>query len=94
LIHKEAELGRQGAWLSTVTCSTALAGCSGAPSQNILGAYFPSWMLCALAGLILASASQRLFAVLGLDQLLPVRALVYLALAVAFSFATWLAWLS
>jgi hypothetical protein len=51
-------------------------------------------MFCALAGLLLASASQRLFAVLGLDQLLPVRALVYLALAVAFSFATWLAWLS
>ncbi len=33
------------AWMMSVT------GCSAAPSQNILGSYFPSWMICALAGL-------------------------------------------
>jgi esterase/lipase superfamily enzyme len=28
-----------------------LSGCGSAPSRNILGSYFPSWMICALIGL-------------------------------------------
>jgi hypothetical protein len=28
-----------------------LNGCDGAPSRNILGSYFPSWMVCALVGI-------------------------------------------
>ena len=70
-----------------------LTGCSEAPSQDILGSYFPSWMLCALCGLILAVVAKQVFASIGVDEALPVPLLVYLALAIAFAFATWLAWL-
>ena len=70
-----------------------LSGCSPAPSQNILGSYFPSWMLCALAGLGMTVVVRQVFVLVGIDKSLPVPLVVYLALAVAFAFATWLAWL-
>ena len=70
-----------------------LTGCSGAPSQNILGSYFPSWMICALAGLLLSVVTHRLFAAAGIDKAIPVPVLVFLALATFFAFAVWLIWL-
>jgi hypothetical protein len=71
----------------------ALAGCSAAPSQNILGSYFPSWMLCALAGVGITIVLRQIFVAAGLDKALPAPLLVYLAFTVAFAFATWLIWL-
>ncbi|MBV8965106.1 MAG: hypothetical protein JO191_02905, partial [Mycobacteriaceae bacterium] len=40
--------------------SCALAGCSvaGAPSYELFGAFFPAWMLCALAGVIGAATTR------------------------------------
>jgi hypothetical protein len=70
-----------------------LGGCSGAPSQNILGSYFPSWMICALIGIGLAVMARQGLALAGVDKFIPVSLLVYLAFAVFFSFATWLVWL-
>jgi hypothetical protein len=71
----------------------ALSGCSAAPSQPILGSYFPSWMICALAGIGATVVARQLFAVTGIGRALPAPLLVYLALAAAFAFATWLLWL-
>jgi hypothetical protein len=71
----------------------ALTGCSSAPSQNILGSYFPSWMLCALAGIGAAVVVRQGLVVAGIDKVLPAPLLVYLAFAVFFAFAAWLAWL-
>jgi hypothetical protein len=70
-----------------------LGGCSDAPSQNILGSYFPSWMICALLGILLAVATHRGLALAGIDKAIPVPLLVYLAFAVFFAFAVWLIWL-
>jgi Ca2+/Na+ antiporter len=70
-----------------------MAGCSAAPSQNILGSYFPSWMICALIGLAAAIAFRQVFAVAGIDRTLPAPLLVYLALGTAAAFAVWLIWL-
>jgi hypothetical protein len=70
-----------------------VAGCSAAPSQSILGSYFPSWMLCALAGIGLAVVVRQVLGAVGLDKALPAPLLVYLAFATAFAFATWLLWL-
>jgi hypothetical protein len=70
-----------------------LAGCSSAPSQTILGSYFPSWMICALAGLAASLVVRQFFVAVGLDKAVPAPLVVYLALAVAFAFATWLVWL-
>jgi hypothetical protein len=70
-----------------------LGGCSEAPSQNILGSYFPSWMICALAGILLAVLTYRGLSLAGIDKVIPAPMLVYLAFATLFAFATWLVWL-
>jgi hypothetical protein len=71
-----------------------LAGCDGAPSRNILGSYFPSWMVCALVGLALALAARAIFKVSGMLEELPVPLVVMLAIGCAGTFAMWLIWLA
>jgi hypothetical protein len=71
-----------------------LAGCNGAPSRNILGSYFPSWMVCALVGIALALVARAVFKASGLLEELPVPFVVMLAIACAGTFAMWLIWLS
>jgi len=71
-----------------------LSGCDGAPSRNILGSYFPSWMVCALVGLALALAARATLKALGMLEELPVPAVVMLAIGCAGTFAMWLIWLS
>ncbi len=71
-----------------------LAGCSGSPSRNILGSYFPSWMVCALGGVAIAMAARALLKATGLLEEIPVPFVVILAIACAATFALWLAWLA
>jgi hypothetical protein len=71
-----------------------LGGCDGAPSRNILGSYFPSWMVCALVGIALALAARAIFKALGILEEIPVPFVVMLAIACAGTFAMWLIWLS
>jgi hypothetical protein len=71
-----------------------LAGCDGSPSRNILGSYFPSWMVCALLGLALALAARAIFKASGLLEELPVPLVVMLAIGCAGTFTMWLIWLS
>jgi hypothetical protein len=71
-----------------------LSGCEGAPSRNILGSYFPSWMVCALVGIALALAARAVVKATGLLEEIPVPFVVMLAIACAGTFAMWLIWLS
>jgi hypothetical protein len=71
-----------------------LQGCDGSPSRNILGSYFPSWMVCALVGLVIALAARAIFKASGLLEELPVPLVVMLAIGCAGTFAMWLIWLS
>ena len=71
-----------------------LGGCDGSPSRNILGSYFPSWMVCALVGLALALAARAIFKASGLLGELPVPLVVMLAIGCAVTFAIWLIWLA
>lgn len=71
-----------------------LGGCDGAPSRNILGSYFPSWMVCALVGIALAVVARAIFKASGLLEELPVPFVVMMAIACAGTFAMWLIWLS
>jgi hypothetical protein len=71
-----------------------LGGCNGAPSRNILGSYFPSWMVCALVGIALALVARAIFKAVGLLEEIPVPFVVMLAIACASTFAMWLIWLS
>jgi hypothetical protein len=66
-----------------------LAGCSRAPSFDILGSFFPAWLLCLLAGLLLTVCVRWLLLRLGIVLALPV--LVYPSLTALITFGLWLA---
>jgi hypothetical protein len=68
-------------------------GMAGPQSRNVLGAYFPSWMIVALIALAATAAVRWLLVKAGVDRSVPVPVVVYLALAVAFSLGGWLLWL-
>jgi hypothetical protein len=87
----------RGVFRTAFFVSVALVGltaCSSSPSRNILGSYFPSWMICALAGSCATIAVRVLLVKLSIDQELPVPIVVYLAFTIAFTFAFWLVWLA
>ena len=61
-------------------------------SLNILGTFFPSWMLCALLGVIGAVAAYRIFAALGVDRWLHPALLLYPSIAMTLAALIWLGW--
>jgi hypothetical protein len=71
-----------------------LSACDGAPSRNILGSYFPSWMVCALAGIAAAVIGRSILKGTGLLGELPAPLAVLLAIACAVTFGLWLLWLA
>jgi len=68
-----------------------LTSCSRSPSQDILGSFFPAWMLCAVIAILLTIVVRRVAIKIGLDALLPARLLVYVGVATTFTFLLWLA---
>jgi hypothetical protein len=77
--------------IESVAGTFALCGCEQrVPSVNVLGAFFPAWMLCILAGITLALLARQLFHALGLNPWIGPPAVVYPALAVGAMCATWI----
>jgi hypothetical protein len=71
------------------------AGCSRAPSFNILGSFFPAWIVCGVIGILLAVAVRLFFVRIKLEEelLLPLI-LVYPCLTAFFTFTLWLVFFS
>lgn len=68
----------------------AAAGCASNPSFNILGSYFPSWLVCLGISIALTFAAHMFVATKKLaDQLWPLP-IVYSALICFFSCTLWL----
>jgi hypothetical protein len=61
------------------------------PQVNVVGSFFPSWMLCASIGIVLTIVAKRLFVRAGIDPFLGPRALVYSSLALLVTLALWVA---
>ncbi len=80
--------------VACICLSGLVAGCDGAPSRNILGSYFPSWMVCALVGIVLALVARAVLKLTGLLEELPAPLLVLLGFGCAVNFAMWLVWLA
>jgi hypothetical protein len=80
--------------LTWIGLTGLVAGCDGAPSRNILGSYFPSWMVCALVGLVLMLVARAVLKLTGLLEELPAPLAVLLAFGCAVNFAMWLVWLA
>ena len=60
------------------------------PLFDLEGAFFPSWMLCLLLGIILAVGLRLLFARVGIEPYLGPLAVVYSCLALLLSMSVWL----
>jgi hypothetical protein len=68
-----------------------LVGCARAPTFNIMGSYFPAWLLCILAGVAGSSAVNVLLGRFGKQNLVRWTIVVYPCLAASIAFTLWLA---
>jgi YtcA-like protein len=81
-----------GAWSAPLLLA---AGCSRAPTFNILGSFFPAWILCGIVGILLAVVVRLFFVRINLENhLLAPLILVYPCLTALFTFTLWLVFFS
>ena len=71
-----------------------LAGCSRAPTFNILGSFFPAWLICMVVGIILAAVAYRVLVWLKLEQEIKWSIVVYPSIALFFACVLWLIFFS
>ena len=60
------------------------------PTIDILGSYFPAWMICILTGLALTFVAHWIVQVCHLKPYLGPAPLIYSCLMIIFTFATWI----
>ena len=65
-----------------------LEGCSRTPSVDILGSFFPAWLICFATGSLLTALARLILMRLHMKLDLPV--LAYPALAALLTFSLWL----
>lgn len=86
-----------GSLLGLAACIAAVllaTGCSRAPSFNILGSFFPAWLLCGIVGIVLAVVTRFIFLRTNFEKELSPLILVYPCLALFYTFTTWLLFFS
>ena len=66
------------------------SGCASLPSIAVLGAYFPDWLFCIVAGVVLTIVVYMILKRLRADHAFGPSALVYPTLVAFISFAVWL----
>src|SRR3954452_3518737 len=60
------------------------------PTIDIIGSYFPAWMICILSGLVLTFVAHWIVQVGKLESYLGPAPLIYSSLMIIFTFATWI----
>ena len=81
---------RRGRGRLAVAMLLPLPGCGVAPSVNVLGSFFPAWLICIVVGVVLTILSHQAFVATEIASDLRPAALVYPCLAALWIFATWL----
>ncbi|HEY2023737.1 YtcA family lipoprotein [Paraburkholderia sp.] len=67
-----------------------VSGCANAPSISVLGAYFPDWLFCIVAGVVIAVFIYLILKRMRADHMMWPSALVYPTLVAFLAFAIWL----
>jgi inner membrane protein involved in colicin E2 resistance len=62
----------------------------GAPSFSLFGAFFPAWILCACAGILVAIGVRAIFVGTGWCRILPFQLFVCSAAGIMFGVLAWL----
>jgi YtcA family len=60
-----------------------------APSVNILGSFFPAWLICSVIGLVLTVVVRQVLVATNTASHLRPAGLAYTSLAFLLTFATW-----
>jgi hypothetical protein len=68
--------------------SLLLAGCGRAPSFDLVGSFFPAWLVCLAVSILLTVLARWLFQ--HLRVAIAPQILIYPSLTAAFAFALWL----
>jgi hypothetical protein len=76
--------------LSALGSLALLSGCQRAPTFSILGSFFPAWLFCIIAGILLAWGAHWLFSRVQIDKHIQPAILVYPCLAGFCAFTLWL----
>jgi hypothetical protein len=71
-----------------------LAGCGRAPSFSILGSFFPAWLVCLVAGIILTAVANRVLVLFKLENEIRWTIVVYPSLTIFFACTLWLIFFS
>jgi hypothetical protein len=71
-----------------VLASLLLTGCSRAPSFDIVGSFFPAWLVCLVISIVISVACGFLFRRAQIPLAVPV--LTYACLTALLTFALWL----
>jgi hypothetical protein len=80
-----------GALLVIVLCFTAARiSRNHSPTVDILGSYFPAWMVCILSGVTLTLIAHWIVQVANLKPYVGPAPLIYSSLMIIFTFATWI----
>ena len=85
--HRRDPLG-----LWRVAIALPIAACNYAPTMDLLGSYFPAWMLCAAVGIVAAIIIRQILAVAGISEYVVAPLLTYAGLAVSATLLAWLLW--
>jgi hypothetical protein len=85
--HRRSRFGS-----SRVAIALAVSGCSRAPTMDLLGSYFPAWMLCAAIGVLATVVIWRILATAGIDEYVVAPLLTYTGLALSATLLFWLLW--
>jgi hypothetical protein len=80
--------------LASLLCLVLMSGCRRAPTFNILGSFFPAWLICMVIGIVLAFAVNRLLVYLKIYKEIVWSILVYPCLAMFFACTLWLIFFS
>jgi YtcA family len=60
------------------------------PTVDVLGSYFPAWMVCIVSGLALTFVAHWIVQVCSLKRYIGPAPLIYSCLMIIFTFATWI----
>ena len=74
----------------TILPALLLAGCAHSPTLDVLGSYFPAWMVCIVLGLVLTVITRQLLIGFKLNVHLRLAGLVYVCMAVLWTLGVWL----
>jgi YtcA-like protein len=84
-------IAKHDGWLRFATlgaASVAAAGCD--PILNIQGSFFPAWLICMVAGVVLTAVGRQLIVKARLEPHLGPLLLIYPSLWVLMTLVVWL----